>query len=164
MMACCQPLARSARSGRPLGDSGASHPLGGSEVGHRARRAGDGHGDVALQRAVPRRVVWGVVAPALPHHPAPGASEGADRARVFVAALAGLGVEVLGPGMPVAAAVRQPAERDAQALVARPSEPGRFPFAGLVGDGGLAGVGGERVAVGVSAVGGRRSPPVAPRR
>jgi len=50
--------------------------------------------------------------------------------------------------MPVAAAVRQPAERDAQAFVARPPEPGRFPFAGLVSDGGLAGVGRERVAGG----------------
>jgi hypothetical protein len=42
-----------------------------------------------------------------------GASEGADRAWVFVAALAGLGVEGLGPGVPVAAAVGQAAERDA---------------------------------------------------
>ena len=105
--------ARSARAGRPLGDSGAGHPLGGVEVGHGARRCGGGDGDVALQRAVSCGVVWGAVLPALPHDAAPGASDGADRAGVFVAALAGLGVEVLGPGVPVAAAVRQPAERDA---------------------------------------------------
>ena len=104
---------RSARAGRALGDSHAGHPLGGGEVGHGARRARDGDCDVALQRAVSRRVVGGVVAPALPHDTAPGASDGADRAGVFVAALAGLGVEVLRPGVPVAAAVRQAAERDA---------------------------------------------------
>ena len=96
-----------------MGDSHASHPLCGDEVGQWARRARDDHCDVALQYAVTRGVVRGVVAPALPHDTAPGASEGADRARVLVAALAGLGVEVLGPGVPVAAAVRQAAERDA---------------------------------------------------
>jgi hypothetical protein len=56
-----------------------------------------------------RAVVGAVVAPALPHDAAPGTSDSADRAGVFVAALAGLGVEVLGPGVPVAAAVRQSA-------------------------------------------------------
>ena len=49
-------------------------------------------------------------------------------ARGFVTALAGLGVEVLGPGVPVAAAVGQAAERDAQTLVACSPEPGGFPF------------------------------------
>jgi hypothetical protein len=84
------------------------------------RRTGpDGLGMVTvLQRAVPRGVIWGVVAPALPHDAAPGASDGPDRAGVLVTALAGWGVESLGPGVPMAAAVRQPAERDAQPLVA----------------------------------------------
>ena len=50
------------------------------------------------------------------------------------------------PGVPVAGSVRQRAERAAQALVARPAEAGRFAFAGLDRDRGLAGVGGERVA------------------
>jgi hypothetical protein len=94
---------RSARAGRPLGDSGAGHPLGGIQVGHWARRGGDDDCDVALQCAVSHWVVGGVVAPALPHDAAPGASDGADRAGVFVAAPSGLGVEVLGPGVPVAA-------------------------------------------------------------
>ena len=33
---------------RPSGDGRAGHPLGGSEVGHRARPGRDGHGDVSL--------------------------------------------------------------------------------------------------------------------
>lgn len=86
-----------------MGDSVAGHPLGGSEVGHGARPCWDGDCDVLLQCAVARWVVWRVVAPALPHDPAPGASQGADRARVFVAALASLEIKVLGPGVPVAA-------------------------------------------------------------
>ena len=73
---------RSAPACRPLGDGVAGHPLRGGEVGHTARRGGDGHGDGGLRRAVSRWVIWGVVGPALPHDPAPGASEGADRAGV----------------------------------------------------------------------------------
>ena len=94
-----------------MGAGGTGHPLGGGEVGHGARRCWDGDGDVALQRAVSRGVVGAAVLPALPHDAAPGASEGADRAGVFVAALSRLGVEGAGPGVPVAGAVRQPAER-----------------------------------------------------
>src|ERR1019366_10211304 len=67
-------------------------------------------------------------------------------AGMVVPALAGAGVEVLGPGVVVAGAVRQRADRPAQALVALPAEAGGFVFAGLLRDGGLAGVGGERVA------------------
>ena len=58
---------------------------------------------MALQRAVSLGVVGGVVAPALPHDAASGAADGPDRAGVLVASLAGLGVEVLGPGVPVSA-------------------------------------------------------------
>ena len=103
-----------------------------------------------MQRAVSRRLVWGVVAPALPDDSAPSAADGPDRAGVLVTTLAGLRIESVGPGVPVAAAVSQPAERDAQPLVARAPEPGRFPFARLLGDGRLAGVGSERVPVGVA--------------
>src|SRR5450755_3448365 len=63
-----------------------------------------------------------------------------------VPAVAGAGVEVLRPGVVVAGAVRQRDERLAQPLVAGPAEAGGFAFAGLDRDGGLAGVGGERVA------------------
>ena len=60
------------------------------------------------------------------------------------------GVEVLRPGVPVAGAVGERAERDAQALVAAPAEAGGLAFAGLDRDRGLAGVAGERVAGGVA--------------
>lgn len=51
--------------------------------------------------------------PALPDDAAPGASEGAGRVGVFVAALSGLGVEVVGPGCQwrVLSASRQNATR-----------------------------------------------------
>src|ERR1035441_1759452 len=65
---------------------------------------------------------------------------------MVVPAVAGGGVEVLRPGVVVASSVGQRADRPAQALVARPPEGGGFAFAGLDRDGGLAGVGGERVA------------------
>ena len=42
---------------------------------------------------------------------------------MLVAALTGLGVEALGPGVPVATAVGQPAERDAQSFVAAQRKP-----------------------------------------
>ena len=47
MTAGCQAL-RARVGARPLGESRAKHPLGGGEVGHRARPGWDGHGDVAL--------------------------------------------------------------------------------------------------------------------
>ncbi len=92
------------------------------------------------------RVVGHAVLPAAPYDAAPGASESADRAGVIVPAAAGGGVEVPRPGVVVASSVRQRADRPAQALVARPPEAGRFAFAGLDRDGGLASVDRERVA------------------
>src|ERR1019366_9761555 len=67
------------------------------------------------------------------------------RAGVVMPAGAGGGVDVLGPGVPVAGAVSQRAERGAQALVAAPAKARGFAFAGLDRDGGLAGVAGERI-------------------
>ena len=101
--------ARSALRAALGGDSRAGHPLGGSEVGHGARRCGDGDGDVSLQRAVVGGVVGHAVLPAAPtirHQARPRVRS----ARVVVASGAGGGVEVLGPGVPVAGAVRQRAE------------------------------------------------------
>ena len=69
-------------------------------------------GGETLGAVVKSDVIGAAVLPALPHDAAPGASEGADRAGVFVAAGSRLGVEGVGPGVPVAGAVRQPAERD----------------------------------------------------
>jgi hypothetical protein len=133
-------------AGRDFGDGVAGHPLGGSEVGAGPRHGRDRDGDVLLQAVVARGVVWGAVLPAAPQHPAPGAPDGSQRARVVVAAGTGGGVAVLRPGVPVAGAVRQRAERCAQPFVASPPEAGCFTFAGLDRDGGLAGVAGKRVA------------------
>ena len=138
-------------AGRPSGDGGAEHPLGGGCVGHGARRSGDSDSDMALQGPVAGGVVGHPVLPAAPHDAAPGASEGADRAGVVVPAGVGGGVEVVRPWVVVAAGVRERDECLAQALVAGPAEAGGLAFAGLDRDGGLAGVGGERVAGGVAA-------------
>ena len=92
------------------------------------------------------RVVWGAVLPAFPHDAGLGAADGAQRAGVVVTAGAGLGVEVLRPGVPVAGAVSQRVERLAQPLVTAPAERRGLAFAGLFGYRGLAGVAGERVA------------------
>ena len=67
-----------------------------------------------------------------------------------MAAGSGGGVPVLRPGVPVPGAVGQGAERAAQPLVAAPAERRGLALAGLDRDGGLAGVGGERVSGGVT--------------
>ena len=66
-------------------------------------------------------VVGGAVLPAAPDDAAPGAAEGAERAGVVVAAGAGGGVEVLRPGVPVAGAVGQGAERASAGACCSPS-------------------------------------------
>ena len=103
-----------------------------------------------LQGAVAGGVVGDAVLPAAPEDAAPGASEGADRAGVVVAAGDRAGVVVGRPGVPVAGGVGERAERVAQAFVACPAEAGDLAFAGLDRDRGLAGVAGERVAGGVA--------------
>jgi hypothetical protein len=137
-------------AGRRFGDGGAEHPLGGGEVGHGARRGGDGDRAVLLQGAVACGVVGGAVLPAAPDDAAPGAPEGAQRARVVVAAGARGGVAILCPWVPVAGAVREGAERAAQPFVTAPAEARCLALAGLDRDGGLAGVSGERVAGGLA--------------
>ena len=110
--------------------NGGGHSLGGREIGDGTGWAGDGDGDVALQRAVSCRVIGSAVLPALPDDATPSTPESPDSARVFKAALARLAVERLGPGMPVAGAVSEPGERDTQSLVAAPAELGGLAFAG----------------------------------
>jgi hypothetical protein len=61
-----------------------------------------------------------------------------------------VGVAVSGPGVPELAGVCQDRERVAQPVVARPAELRGLALARLHRDGGLAGVGGDRVAVGVA--------------
>jgi hypothetical protein len=64
---------------------------------------------------------------------------------MVVAASAGLGVEVLGPGVPVAGAVSQRAEWGAQPPVAPAAKARRLALAGLDRDRGLTGAARERV-------------------
>jgi integrase len=56
-------------------------------------------------------IIRGALLPALPHDPAPRAPEGPQRAGVVVPAGESCGVDVLGPGVPVAGAVGQCGER-----------------------------------------------------
>ncbi len=95
-------------------------------------------------------VVGGVALPASPDDATDRASEGAQRPLVVVPAATGVGVAVSGPRVPHLGGVREDGQRFAQAFVARPAEGRVLAFAGLDGDGGLAGVGSDRVAVGVA--------------
>ena len=133
-----------------MGDGVAEHPLGRGWVGPGARAGGDDDGGVLFQAAVAGGVIRGVVLPAAPDDAAPGAAEGPQGTAVVVAALAGVGVAVGRPRVPLAAAVRERAERVAQPLVARPAELRVPAFARLDRDRGLAAVGGDRVAVRVA--------------
>jgi hypothetical protein len=115
-------------AGRPLGDCGAGHPLGGGEVGPGARWAGDGDGDVVLGAGVAGWVVGGAGLPAFPDDPAPRAAEGPQRAAVVMPAGARVRVAVSGPGVPEFAGV-QDRERVAESVVARLAELRRLAFA-----------------------------------
>jgi hypothetical protein len=104
----------------------------------------------SVEVAVLVGLVGGVVLPAAPEDAGPGAAECAAGVGVVLSAGAGSGVDVVGPGVPVACAVSQDAEVAAQALVAGPAEGGVALFAGLFGDGCLTGVSGEGIGGGVS--------------
>src|SRR3954453_9293249 len=95
-------------------------------------------------------VVGGSVLPEAPDDAQPGAAEDADRVGVVVASGAGALVDVGGPGVVVAAAVGEDADGGAEVLVAGPAEAGDVLFAGLDGDGCLAGDRFERGACGVT--------------
>ena len=62
-------------------------------------------GELACEGSVLVGVVAGVVVPAAPEDAQPGGAEGADGALVVVAAVAGVGVDLVRPGVPVAGAV-----------------------------------------------------------
>ena len=85
--------------------------MGGGEIGPGARCGGDGHEDVLLQTGVAGRVIGGVVLPASPDDPGPGAAESLQRATVVMAALARVGVAVGGPRVPAAGAVSERGQR-----------------------------------------------------
>src|SRR5215217_3910467 len=95
--------------------------------------------------AVACGVVGLVVLPAAPEYAGPGSAEDAGGVWVLAAAGGGALVGVVGPGVPVAGAVGEHADVVAQALVAGPAEGGVAAFVRFLGDGGLAGVGGEAV-------------------
>jgi hypothetical protein len=90
---------------------------------------GDRDGDVLLVGAVAGGVIGDAVLPAAPQDATPGASEGADRAWVVVAAGFGVGVAILGPGMPMAGAVGERAERRTQAMVTATAKGGDLALA-----------------------------------
>jgi hypothetical protein len=119
---CCKRAARCKKllcgshlvvDGRVGSERAGGHAVGRGLVDDGPRHGRDGDGDVPLQGAVAGRVVRGPVLPAAPHDPTPGAADGAQRAGVVVAAGAGGGVQILRPGVPVAGAVGQRAERAA---------------------------------------------------
>src|SRR4051812_6974241 len=95
--------------------------------------------------AVQGRVVGDAVLPAAVDHADPGAGEDAHGVRVVVAAGAGVGVDLGGPGAGVSAVVGEGRDRLAEALVAGPAEVHGVVFAGFVGDRGLSGEGGDGV-------------------
>src|ERR1700694_5164406 len=84
------------------GEEAGGHRLSRELVHDGSRRGRDRDGDVLLQRAVARGGIRGALLPALPHNPAPRAPEGPQRARMVVPAGESCGVDVLGPGVPVA--------------------------------------------------------------
>ena len=63
--------------------------------------------DVLLEAVVAGGVVGDAVLPAAPEDAGPGASDGSDCAGVVVSAAAGVGVSVLGPGVPFAGRVSE---------------------------------------------------------
>ena len=107
-------------------------------------------GGEPLEAAVESGVVGGAVLPDAPDDAEPGAAEDPDCVGVVVSAGAGALVDVIGPGVVVAAAVGEDADGCAQVFVAGPAEAGDFLFAGLDGDGRLAGDRLERDAGGVA--------------
>src|SRR5215210_1522611 len=104
----------------------------------------------SVEVAVAGGVIGDAVLPAAPEDAGPGASEDAGGVWVVAAAGGRAVVGVVGPGMPVAGAVGEHADVVAQALVAGPAEAGVAALAGFLGDGGLAGVGGEAVSAWVA--------------
>src|SRR4051795_2604848 len=95
--------------------------------------------------AVSGGVVGDVVLPASVDDADPGAGEDAHRVRVVVAAGAGVGVDLGGPGAVVSAVVGEGRDGLAETLVAGPAEMHGVVLAGLVGDRGLPGEGGDGV-------------------
>src|SRR5207245_534841 len=93
--------------------------------------------------AVPGGVVGDAFEPAGPDDADPGAGEDADGVRVVLAAGAGVAVDLRGPWAGVPAVIGKGGHRDAEALVAGPAELHGAVLAGLAGDGGAAGEGGD---------------------
>src|SRR5579884_2118445 len=116
----------------------------------RRRVSTPGDEKLLLEGVVAGGVVGDAVLPAAPQDARPGASDGSDRALVVVSAGASVAVEAVCPGVVVAGAVGEGAERVAEAVVAGAAEAGDLLLAGLDRDGRLAGVASERFAGGVA--------------
>ena len=95
-------------------------------------------------------VVGGVGLPAASQDAAPGASEGAQRAAVFVAAGSGLGIMVAAPGFQRRVVCARVPSALRRRLLHAQRNLAFFRFAGLDRHRRLAGVGGDRGAVRVA--------------
>jgi hypothetical protein len=107
-------------------------------------------GAETVEAAVLGGVVGGVVLPDAPDDAEPGAAEDAECVGVVFAAGDRVGVDLLCPGVVLAAAVGEDADGAAEVFVAGPAEAGDLFLAGLDGDGALAGERLERGAGGVA--------------
>src|SRR5215472_17223741 len=96
-------------------------------------------GEEALEGLVALWVVGDAVVPAVPDHVEPGSGEDPDRVWVVFAAGDGVVVDPGGPGMVVAGAVGEVADRIAELLADGPPEGDGLVLAGLAGGGGGAG-------------------------
>jgi len=83
--------------------------------------------------------------PCLPEHADPGTSEDAYGMWMFTSALSGAAVDCAGPVGCMARVIGEAGDGESQVLVACPSEDDASAFAGGVGDGADAGLGGELV-------------------
>ena len=93
-------------------------------------------------------VIGDSVLPATPENPQPGAPQNSDRVGMVEPPRAGGQVDASSPGMVMPCRVGKARDGVSEAFVAGPAEADGVVFAGLFGHGGLAGVGGECVAVG----------------
>ncbi len=95
--------------------------------------------------AVLFRVVKGLVLPGFPEDAEPGAGEDTDGVRVLASALTGSAIDVCCPGRGMSRVVGEAGDGLSEVLVTGPSEHDAAAFAGGVGDGTDAGLGGELI-------------------
>ena len=114
---------------------------------HSGRPFGLG-GEDALQGVVLVGVVGDFVLPAVPDDVEPGSAQDADGVGVVVSSVAGVAVELVGPGVGAAAVAGEVGDGVAELLVAGPSEADAVAFPGRAGAGGDAGQAGQGLGAG----------------